>query len=76
MASGAKTKKRSRPKYLVDDRGRRTGVLLTIGEYDELMQAAEDLADLQAAHEARAEGGESLPWEKVKAGWRAKRKRA
>lgn len=38
------------------------------------MEAAEDLADLRAADEARAEGGEGIPLEEVEARLRAEGK--
>jgi hypothetical protein len=61
----------TRKQFLVDDKGQRTAVLLPIEEYDRLVEAEEDLADLRAADEARAEGGDAIPWEEVKARLRA-----
>lgn len=60
--------------YLVDGEGRRVAVVLPIRMYERLVEAAEDLEDLRAAEEARAEPGESIPWEVVKAELHAKRK--
>jgi hypothetical protein len=34
------------PQYLVDDKGRKTSVLLSIKEYQHLMQCLEDLEDM------------------------------
>ena len=34
------------PQYLVDDEGQRTSVLLSIKEYEHLMQCLEDLEDI------------------------------
>ena len=34
------------PQYLVDDKGEKTGVLLSIKEYQMLMQRLEDLEDM------------------------------
>ena len=65
----ARTRKKQR-QYLVDENGKRTGVVLSMREYKALLEAAEDLADLRAADEARAEGG-AIPWEQVKAELRA-----
>jgi prevent-host-death family protein len=62
----AETKTRARKKakqFLVDEKGRRTAVLLPIEEYDRLVEAEEDLADIRAADEARAESGEDMPLE-------------
>jgi hypothetical protein len=60
--------------YLVDEKGRRTGIVLSIKEYEALLEAVEDLEDIRAADEARAEGGEPIPWEQVKAELRAEGK--
>ena len=60
--------------YLVDEKGRRTGVVLSIKEYEALLEAAEDLEDIRAADEARAEGGEPIPLEEVVARLRAQGK--
>lgn len=65
----AKTKKPAK-QFLVDEKGQRTAVLLPIEEYEALIEAAEDVADLQAADEARAEGG-GVPLEEVEARLRA-----
>jgi len=73
MATRAKARaaKKSRH-FLVDEKGKCTAVLLPIQEYETLLEAVEDLEDLRAADEARAEGGEPIPWEQVKAELRAK----
>ena len=67
-------RRRARKQFLVDEKGRRTAVVLPIAEYDRLVEADEDLADIRAADEARAEGGEPIPWERVKAELRAEGK--
>jgi hypothetical protein len=64
-------RRRAKRQFLVDEKGRRTAVVLPIEEYERLLAADEDLADLQAADEARAEGGEPIPWEQVKEEMRA-----
>ena len=60
--------------YLVDVEGRRVAVVLPIREYERLVERIEDLEDLRAVREALEEGGESIPWEVVKAELRAKSK--
>ena len=60
--------------FVVDEKGRRTAVLLPIRQYRKLLDALEDLEDIRAADEARAEGGEPIPWEQVKAELRAQGK--
>ena len=50
-------------RYATDEKGERIGVILDVREYERLMEALEDLADLQAADEtleAIANGEEEL----------------
>jgi len=69
-------------RYITDETGKRRGVILDIEEYERLLEALEDLADLRAADEAlrEIESGEDelIPWEQVKdeiAGERSRRDR-
>ena len=52
-------------------RGRRVAAVIDAAQLDELLEAAEDLADIRAAAAARVEMAESgegpIPWEQVKA---------
>lgn len=74
METKTKTARRKKTRqFVVDEKNRRIAIVLPIEEYEALVEAAEDLADLQAADEARAEGG-AIPWEQVKAELRAKGK--
>jgi hypothetical protein len=68
------TRKRSKRQFLVNEKGQRTAVVLPIEEYEKLLEYEEDLADLRAAEEARAEGGEPIPLEVVEARLRAEGK--
>ena len=58
------------PVYLTR-RGRRVAAVIDADDLERLLEAAEDLADLVAADEARDEmtrtGAEPIPWEQVKA---------
>jgi hypothetical protein len=72
MATEPKPTEKVAVQYVVDKDGKRTAVLVPIELFEELVEAAEDLEDIQAADEARAEGGEDVPWEEVKAKLRAK----
>ena len=65
MTTTTRTRKTRRkpPQFVVDEKGRRTGVVLTLRQYQALLQRIEDLEDIQAAKEALAEEGESIPWE-------------
>jgi PHD/YefM family antitoxin component YafN of YafNO toxin-antitoxin module len=50
-------------RYVTDEKGERVGVILDVREYERLMQALEDLADLRATDEtlqAIARGEEEL----------------
>lgn len=57
------------PVYLTR-RGHRVAAVIDSDDLDRLIAAAEDLADIEAAHAARAElaeGEAPIPWEQVKA---------
>lgn len=57
-------------RYVTNEKGERVGVILSVEEYERLLEALEDLEDLRAADEALAaiERGEDepLPWEQVR----------
>jgi len=56
------------PVYLTR-RGRRVAAVIDADDLKRLIEAAEDLADLEAVRSARAElaeGGAAIPWEQVK----------
>jgi prevent-host-death family protein len=59
-----------RPVFL-SRRGRRVAAVIDADDLDRLLELAEDMADIRAAEEARAEmretGAEPIPWEEVKA---------
>ena len=52
-------------------RGRRVAAVIDADDLDRLLELAEDMADIRAADEARAEmretGAAPIPWEEVKA---------
>lgn len=50
-------------------RGQRVAAVIDSEDLDRLLEAAEDLADIEAAHAARAEVSAqgSIPWDRVKA---------
>jgi prevent-host-death family protein len=57
------------PVYLTR-RGQRVAAVIDADDLDRLIAAAEDLADIEAARQARAEiaaGDTAIPWEQVKA---------
>ena len=51
-------------------RGRRVAAVIDAEDLERLTEAAEDLADIEAAHATRAEVAEHgpIPWDEVKAG--------
>lgn len=60
-------------RYITDENGERVGVILSIEEYERLLDALEDVEDaehIRAARETRAriERGEeeTVPWERVR----------
>jgi PHD/YefM family antitoxin component YafN of YafNO toxin-antitoxin module len=56
-------------KYMVDENGRRVGVFLDIEEYERLLEELEELDDIRAYDEAKAEiqreGDEAIPLEQA-----------
>ncbi|MDQ3568640.1 MAG: type II toxin-antitoxin system prevent-host-death family antitoxin [Actinomycetota bacterium] len=56
-------------RYLTDENGERVGVLLGIEEYERLMEELEELDDIRAYDEAKAEiereGDEAIPLEQA-----------
>ena len=56
--------------YVVDEQGKRVGVVLPIKEYESLLEELEELEDIRLYDEAKAalESGEDelTPWEKAK----------
>lgn len=72
-ASRKTTRRRTR-QFLVDAKGRRVGVVLSMKEYDELVEAAEQIEDIRHLEEANKIKGKPIPWEQVKAKLRAEGK--
>ena len=56
--------------YMTNEKGERTRVVLSIDEYEELVEAREELADIAAHDEAVSElasgEDERIPWEESK----------
>ena len=73
MTTTTKTKRTRRKlrQYLVDEKGRRTGIVLSLKEYEDLVEAAEQQDDIRYLKEAEAEGGKPVPFGRVKAELRA-----
>jgi len=52
-------------KYITDERGNRTGVILHIKDYQRLLEALEELESIRAYDAARAAGDEAIPFEQA-----------
>jgi PHD/YefM family antitoxin component YafN of YafNO toxin-antitoxin module len=50
------------PQYVVDAAQTRTAVLIPAAEWEEILEALEDLDDIQAYDAAKAEGQEAVPF--------------
>ena len=51
------------PRFLVDQDGRRTAVLIDIEEYKKLLAELEELESIRAYDEAKSSGDEAIPFE-------------
>lgn len=52
-------------RYIVDAKGNRIAVVLSIEEYERLLEAIEELEDIRAFDEAIASGDEVIPFEEA-----------
>ncbi len=49
--------------YIVNEQGQKTGVILDIVDYRQMLEAVEELEAIRAYDSAKAEGGEAIPFE-------------
>ena len=54
-----------KPRYIVDDRGEKTAVILDMSEYKALLEEAEELEAIRAYDAAKAAGDEAIPFEQA-----------
>ncbi len=54
-----------KPRFIVDDRGEKTAVILDIAEYRRLLEEAEELEAIRAYDAAKASGDEAIPFEQA-----------
>ncbi|HSW10251.1 MAG TPA: hypothetical protein VLK32_05020 [Bacillota bacterium] len=54
-----------KPRFLVDDKGKQTAIILDIAEYEKLMEEIEELAAIRAYDAAIASGDEAIPFEQA-----------
>jgi len=52
-------------RYLVDDNGKRIGVVLNMKDYHRLLEQLEELESIRAYDAAKASGDEVVPFEQV-----------
>ncbi len=59
--------------YLTDEGGNRVSVVLSVADFEQLLDDLEEVYDARAYNAGKAEGGEPVPWETVKAEHRGER---
>jgi hypothetical protein len=52
-------------RFLVDEEGRKLGVVLDIAEYKEMLEDLEELASIRAYDAAKSSGDEAVPFEQA-----------
>jgi hypothetical protein len=52
-------------RFLVDEEGRRLGVVLDIAEYQAILEDLEELESIRAYDAAKASGDEAIPFEQA-----------
>jgi len=58
--------KTKREPIMITRHNKAEAVLISVAQYEEFLDAVEELADIAAAEEALRDPGPSIPWEKVK----------
>ena len=53
------------PRYVTDHDGKRVAVILDLEQYEQLLDAAEELEDIRAFDEAKASDEASIPFEQA-----------
>lgn len=59
-------KLKSGVKFIFDEKGNKTGVLIRIKEFEKLMEELEDLKDLSTAYERTSKNFKQIPYEEIK----------
>ncbi len=52
-------------RFIVDDRGEKTAVILDMTEYEKLLEEAEELEAIRAYDAAKTAGDEAIPFEQA-----------
>ncbi|MBI3754049.1 MAG: hypothetical protein HY266_08430 [Deltaproteobacteria bacterium] len=58
-----------KPKYLVDEKGRKTAVVINLKDYNNLLEFIEDLEDANDILKAEKKATEFTPYEKFRQRW-------
>jgi hypothetical protein len=61
-------------KYVVDENGKRVGVMINITDYQKLLEEAEELEAIRVFDQAKASGEEPVPFEQAVAAIERRRK--
>ena len=59
----------AKPKYLIDERGRKKAVVITVKEYEHIIEMLEDLDDANDLLRAEREAAAFTPYEKFRTKW-------
>ncbi len=54
-----------RTQFITDTKGRKISVILPMRDYNKMIEELEELADIRAYDEAKANGEESIPFEQA-----------
>jgi PHD/YefM family antitoxin component YafN of YafNO toxin-antitoxin module len=60
------TKQKHSRSFVIDDQGRPTAVIMSISDYEELLEAAEQQADIKHLEKAKHAKGKAVGWQEVK----------
>ena len=63
------------PQYIIDNKGKKVSVVLSIKEYQKIMEELEELEDIRLYDESMADKGPSIPADKAFKLIEAKRKK-
>ena len=58
-----------KPKYLVDEKGHKKAVVLSVKEYENIMELIEDLEDANDLLKAEREATSFIPYDKFRKTW-------
>lgn len=53
------------PQFLTDEKGQRVAVVISIEDYEKILEELEDLDDIRAYEEAKAAGDTAVPFDEA-----------